>query len=62
MVRWSSTVDMGIEKGIIQKSGSWISYNDEKIAQGRDKAVQYIKENPQIAEEIVAKIKETVKI
>ena len=55
-------VDMAIEKGIMQKSGSWISYNDEKIAQGRDKAVQFIKENPQIAEEIVAKIKDAAKI
>ena len=55
-----SIVDMAISMGIMQKSGSWISYNDEKIAQGRDKAVQYIADNPEVAQEIVAKIMEKV--
>ncbi len=49
-------VDMAIQEGIMAKSGSWISYMDEKIAQGRDKALQYLQDNPEVAEEIKAKI------
>ena len=51
-----SIVDLAISQGIMLKSGSWISYNDEKIAQGRDKAVQYLQDNPEVAKEITAKI------
>jgi recombination protein RecA len=49
-------IDMAIAEGIMFKSGSWISYNDEKIAQGRDKAVQYLSDNPEVAEEIKEKV------
>ena len=49
-------VDMAIQEGIMAKSGSWISYMDEKIAQGRDKALQYLQDNPEVAEEIKAKV------
>lgn len=49
-------VDMAIANGIMQKSGSWISYNDEKIAQGRDRAIQYLNDNPEVAKEISDKI------
>ncbi len=49
-------VDMAIQEGIMAKSGSWISYMDEKIAQGRDKAIQYLQDNPEVAEEIKAKV------
>ena len=51
-----SIVDLAISQGIMLKSGSWISYNAEKIAQGRDKAVQYLQDNPEVAKEITAKI------
>ncbi|MGN0771788.1 MAG: recombinase RecA [Christensenellales bacterium] len=51
-------VDIGINMGILVKSGSWISYNDEKIAQGRDKAISYLDDNPEVAEEIKARILE----
>ena len=53
-------VDLGVEKGILEKSGSWFSYNGEKIAQGRDKAKEYLVNNPAVAAEIEAKIKEAV--
>ena len=54
-------VDLGVEYGIIQKSGSWFSYNDTRLAQGRDATKQVIKDNPELAEEIEAKIMETIK-
>ncbi len=52
----SCLVDLGLEYGIIEKSGAWFSYNGEKIAQGREKAVNYFEENPEIAEEVKNKI------
>jgi recombination protein RecA len=50
-------IDLGSESNIIQKSGSWFSYNGTKIAQGRESAKQFILDNPELAEEIEAKIK-----
>lgn len=49
-------VDMGVAMDVLKKSGSWISYNDEKIGQGRDKTIQYLEDNPEVAAEIKAKI------
>ncbi len=51
-------IDLGIKFDILKRSGAWISYNDEKIAQGRDNAKKYILDNPQFAAELEAKIKE----
>ncbi|MBO4907002.1 MAG: recombinase RecA [Bacteroidaceae bacterium] len=51
-------VDLGTELGILQKSGSWWSYNGSKIGQGRDAVKHLIKDNPELAEEIEAKIVE----
>ena len=51
-------VDLGVEYGVLEKSGSWFAYNGEKIAQGRDKARDWLKANPDIAKEIEAKIRE----
>ncbi|MBE6799299.1 MAG: recombinase RecA [Ruminococcaceae bacterium] len=51
-------IDLGIKHDIVKRSGAWISYNDEKIAQGRDNAKTYIAENPELAAEIEQKIKE----
>jgi recombination protein RecA len=51
-------VDIGSDLGIIQKSGSWFSYEGTKIAQGRDSAKQFIEDNPEMAKEIELKIKE----
>ncbi len=50
-------LDIGSDLGVIQKSGSWFSYNGERIGQGKDNAKRFIEENPAIMEEIEAKIK-----
>lgn len=52
----SCIVDLGVQYDIIGKSGAWFSYNGEKIAQGREKAVDYFESNPEIYEEVKAKI------
>ena len=49
-------VDLGVEYGIIKKSGSWFSYDDTKLAQGRDATKQLMLDNPELAEEIEEKI------
>jgi len=53
-------VDLGVDLDIIQKSGSWYAYENTKIAQGRDAAKQFIEDNPEVAAEIEAKIKEKI--
>ena len=53
-------LDLGVEYGIIQKSGSWFSYNDTRLAQGRDAAKNVIKDNPELAEELEAKIMQAI--
>lgn len=58
--RSSEIIDLGVEHGIIQKSGSWFSYNGEKLAQGRDAAKAVIDDNPELADEIEAKIMEAL--
>lgn len=55
-----STLDMAIEFNIIQKTGSWFSYNDEKIGQGKENAKQFLKDNPEIYEEVESLIKEKI--
>lgn len=50
--RSGEIVDLGAELGIIKKSGSWYSYNDTKLGQGRDAAKQCIQDNPELAEEL----------
>jgi recombination protein RecA len=54
-------IDMGVELGIVQKSGSWFSYNTDKLGQGRDSVKQLMLDNPEMANEIEAKIREKVK-
>ena len=54
-------VDLGVEYGIIKKSGSWFSYGETKLAQGRDAVKQLLKDNPELAEELEQKIMEAVK-
>ena len=53
----SELVDLGVELGIIQKSGSWFSYNDSKLAQGREAVKKLLQDNPELAEEIEARIR-----
>ena len=52
-------LDLAINQDIIKKSGSWFSYNDEKIAQGKENVRAYLEKNPDFYEEILAKVKET---
>lgn len=54
-------IDLGVETDIIQKSGSWFSYEGTKIAQGREAAKQFMSDNPELALEIETKIKEKYK-
>jgi recombination protein RecA len=54
-------VDLATELGFIKKSGSWFSYGDTKLGQGRDAVKQLLKDNPELAEEIEAKILEAYK-
>jgi recombination protein RecA len=54
--RAGEIVDLGVEYGIIKKSGSWFSYEDSKIGQGRDAVKRLMKDNPELADEIEAKI------
>ena len=51
-------LDIGVDKGIIEKSGSWFSYNGEKFAQGREKAKDYIANNVEFKNELDQKIRE----
>ena len=53
----SELVDLGVELGIIGKSGSWFSYNDARLAQGREAAKKVMQDNPELAEEIEARIR-----
>ena len=54
-------IDMGVELGIVQKSGSWFSYNSDKLGQGRESVKQLMLDNPEMANEIEAKIREKIK-
>ncbi|WP_335872866.1 recombinase RecA [Bacillus sp. 2205SS5-2] len=51
-------IDLGSELEIVQKSGSWYSYNEERLGQGRENAKQFLKENPEIRHEIMMKIRD----
>lgn len=53
-------VDLGVEYEIIKKAGSWFSYGDTKLGQGRDGVKQLLKDNPELAEELEKKIKDKV--
>lgn len=54
-------VDLGVELGVIKKSGSWFSYGESRLGQGRDAVKKVIKDNPELAEELEAKIAEALK-
>ena len=53
-------VDLGVEHGIIQKSGSWFSYEGSKLAQGRDATKALLKDNPELCEQIEAQIMQAI--
>ena len=59
--RVGEIIDLGVEYGVIGKSGSWFSYNDQKLAQGREAVKQLLKDNPELSDEIEAKLREALK-
>ena len=58
--RSGEIVDLGVEFGILQKSGSWFSYNDTKLAQGREAVKKLMQDNVELSEEIEGKIREAL--
>ena len=58
--KYGELVDLGVDNDIIQKSGSWFSYNGEKLAQGRDATKALLQDNPELCEEIEAQIMEAL--
>lgn len=59
--RVGEIVDLGVELGVVNKSGSWFSYNDQKLAQGREAAKQFLSDNVELCDEIESKIREALK-
>lgn len=57
--RQGSIIDIGTEMDIVQKSGAWFSYNGDRLGQGRENAKQFLKDNPQVADGIEQKIRES---
>jgi recombination protein RecA len=54
-------LDMAVETGVVKKSGSWFSYEETKLGQGRDGVRDMLKDNPELAEELELKIREVIK-
>jgi recombination protein RecA len=59
--RSGEIVDLGVELGIVKKSGAWFSYNDTRLGQGRDASKKLIEDNPELEEELSTKIFEALK-
>lgn len=55
--RSSSIIDLAVESNVFEKSGTWLSYNGERIGQGRDNVRAWLRQNPRILEEVEAKVK-----
>ena len=58
--KWSELVDLAVEQDIIQKSGSWFSMDDERIGQGKESVKTFLQANPDIAEQVEAKVRENL--
>lgn len=56
--RTGDVLDLGVKEEIVQKSGSWFSYNDVRLGQGRENAKQFLKDNPELLYEIENTIRE----
>ncbi len=54
-------VDMAVLSGVLVKSGSWFSYNDEKVAQGRERTIEWLKNNPELMVEVEKKVRENIR-
>ena len=59
--REGEIVDLGADLGVIKKSGSWYSYNETKLGQGRDAAKKLVKDNPELSDELEGLIFEALK-
>ena len=59
--RIGEIIDIGVELNIIKKSGSWFSYNETKLGQGRDALKKLLEENPELCDELTQKINEALK-
>jgi recombination protein RecA len=53
-------LDLGVDNNIIKKSGSWFSYGDTKLGQGRDAVKQLLNDNPELMDELEAKVREAL--
>ncbi len=51
-------IDLGVKAGVVEKSGSWFSYNDQRVGQGRENAKQFLKDNPEVAQAIETAVRE----
>ena len=58
--KWSELVDMAVQMDIIQKSGSWFGMGDERIGQGKDSVKNFLQQNPEIAEQVEAQVRENL--
>jgi recombination protein RecA len=58
--RMGELIDMGAAQGVIEKSGTWYSYGEERLGQGRDNSIAYLTENRDIAKEVYAKLRSTL--
>jgi recombination protein RecA len=56
--KYGEIIDLGVEMNILKKSGSWFSYGDTKLGQGRDAVKALLLDNPELAEELETKIRE----
>ena len=56
--KWGELVDLAVQMDIVQKSGSWFSMGDERIGQGKDSVKNFLMNNPDVAEEVEAKVRE----
>ena len=55
---WGSVLDAGVEAAVVEKSGSWFSYNGQRLGQGREQTVGFLRANPKIGEELMGKLRE----
>ena len=58
--KWGELVDLAVQLDIVQKSGSWFSMGDERIGQGKDSVKTFLQANPDVAEQVEAKVRENM--
>ena len=58
--KWGELVDLAVQMDIVQKSGSWFSMGEERIGQGKDSVKAYLQENPDIAEQVEAQVRQNL--